>query len=310
MKKFVPNTLSLSKPSWIRVPFPAGRNVDSLRKLKTQKKLHTVCESALCPNIGICWDSGQATFMIMGNGCSRDCFFCALKGPLQPIDYNEPLRVAEAVKSMGLKHAVITSVTRDDVPDGGASVFVDTITCIRKLCLNTSVEVLIPDFMGNRQALAQVTNARPDILGHNIETIPRLYQTVRPASDFSRSLNLLETVKTLNPSIITKSGLMVGLGEIEDEILETFGYLQSVGVDILTIGQYLRPGPGQLPVIRYYHPDEFICLKTMALAMGFLWVESGPLVRSSFQAEKQASFFKNRNKETQDGTGRFQKSFR
>ncbi len=296
MKQYYPNTHSPPKPHWIRVPIPTGKNVESIQDLKTRKQLHTVCESALCPNIGICWGAGQATFMIMGNGCTRDCVFCAVKGEPQPIDSNEPLRVAEAVKTMELKHAVITSVTRDDLPDGGASSFADTITSIRKLCPKTSVEILIPDFKGSRQALARVVNAKPDILGHNIETASRLYEKVRPGAVFSRSLRLFEIIKTNRPSMITKSGLMVGLGETESEVLDVFGALRSVDVDILTIGQYLRPGPEQLPVARYYHPDEFARLKKKALGMGFSWVESGPLVRSSFQAEKQAVFFKLREK--------------
>jgi lipoic acid synthetase len=285
-----------AKPDWIRVPVPTGKNVAFIRELKNKKHLHTVCESALCPNIAECWDAGQATFMILGNGCTRDCSFCAVKGKPQRIDPKEPKRVAEAVRAMRLKHAVITSVTRDDLPDGGASYFVDTISAIRKLCPKTSVEILIPDFKGSRKAIALVSNALPDILGHNIETVSRLYTEVRPGAVFSRSLRLLEIIKTHRPSMITKSGLMVGLGESESELLDVFGALRSVDVDILTIGQYLRPGPDQLPVERYYDPDEFIMLKHKAEEMGFLWVESGPLVRSSYMAEKQADYFLKRKK--------------
>jgi len=282
----------LLKPDWIRVPVPSGKNVAAIRALKTRKNLHTVCESALCPNMGTCWSAGQATFMIMGNGCTRNCCFCAVKGEVQAIDPNEPWCVAEAVKSMGLKHAVITSVTRDDLMYGGASIFADTITNIRKLCPDTSIEVLIPDFSGSFQALSVVIEAQPNIVNHNIETVMRLYPDVRPGADFSRSINLLKAVKRIDPAMITKSGLMVGLGENEIEIYDTLASLRSVDVDILTLGQYLRPGPGQLPVNRYYNPDEFIILKQKAEAMGFSWVASGPLVRSSFQAEKQAHFFK------------------
>ncbi len=296
MKPHLQNILSPLKPQWIRAPFPTGKNVAFIRELKNRKSLHTVCESALCPNLGTCWDAGQATFMIMGDGCTRDCAFCNINGNPQSIDSSEPKRVAEAVRSMGLRHTVITSVTRDDLPDGGASLFADTIASIRKMCPETSVEILIPDFKGNRQALVRVVKARPDILGHNIETVPRLYLTVRPGADFEKSLKLLETVKNIHPSMITKSGLMVGLGETEEEVSGAFEFLRSVDVDILTIGQYLRPGPGQLPVARYYHPDEFISLRKRALEMGFSWVESGPLVRSSFQAEKQALFVKNLKK--------------
>ena len=294
MKQTIPKPQPLSKPDWIRVPVPTGKQVASIRELKQKKQLHTVCESALCPNIGTCWSAGQATFMIMGSGCTRDCAFCAVNGTVQPPDHGEPQRVAEAVKTMGLKHAVITSVTRDDLPDGGASVFADTIAAIRALCRNTSVEILIPDFKGSRQAWARTARSNPDILGHNMETVPRLYPMVRAGADFSTSLTLLESVKTLNPRMITKSGLMVGLGETREELTDVFGLLRSAGVDILTLGQYLRPGPVQWPVARYYHPDEFMALKSTALETGFLWVESGPLVRSSFQAEKQAAFFKGR----------------
>jgi lipoic acid synthetase len=286
-----------AKPDWIRVPALTGKNVAFIRELKNKKHLHTVCESALCPNIAECWDAGQATFMILGNGCTRDCSFCAVKGKPQRIKPKEPMRVAEAVRAMGLKHAVITSVTRDDLLDGGASYFADTVSFIRKLCPKTSVEILIPDFKGSRKAIARVANALPDILGHNIETVPRLYQKVRPEAVFSRSLRLLKIIKANSPSMITKSGLMVGLGESESEILDVFEALRSVDVDILTIGQYLRPGPDQLPVERYYDPDEFIMLKHKAEEMGFSWVESGPLVRSSYLAEKQADYFLKRKKE-------------
>ena len=282
------------KPSWIRVPIMTGEKAASLRKLKTDKQLHTVCESALCPNIGICWGDGQATFMIMGPGCTRDCRFCAVNGMVRPVDPDEPERVAGAVKAMGLKHAVVTSVTRDDLPDGGAYVFAALIAALRRKSPETSVEILIPDFQASRSALEQVVRAAPDILGHNVETVPRLYSAVRPQADFRMSVNVLETAKSIQPLIITKSGLMVGLGETHAEVLEVFRCLRKADVDILTIGQYLQPGKKQLPVVRYYHPDEFAALKAEALDMGFGWVESGPLVRSSYQAEKQAEYFKTR----------------
>jgi lipoic acid synthetase len=297
MKTRLQNSDCPAKPDWIRVPAPTGKKVAFIRELKNKKHLNTVCESALCPNIAKCWDAGQATFMILGNGCTRNCSFCAVKEKPQRIDPKEPRRVAEAVSAMGLKHAEITSVTRDDLPDGGASYFADTISSIRKQCPKTSVEILIPDFKGSRKAIARVANAVPDILGHNIETVSRLYPKVRPGAVFSRSLRLLEIIKTHRPSMITKSGLMVGLGESESEVLDVFGALRSVDVDILTIGQYLRPGPGQLPVDRYYDPDEFTMLKHRAEEMGFSWVESGPLVRSSYLAEKQADYFLKRNKD-------------
>lgn len=294
MKPDSRHTKVLPKPSWIRASIPTGKTVASLRELKKQQHLNTVCESALCPNIGTCWGAGQATFMILGTGCTRDCLFCAVNGKPQPIDPCEPMRVAEAVQSIGLKHVVVTSVTRDDLADGGASLFVEVVMSIRKQCPETSVELLIPDFQNSLPALMQVVKAAPDILGHNMETVPRLFTKIRPEADYDKSIKLLATVKTINPSLITKTGLMVGLGETEEEIADTLVHLREAKVDILTIGQYLRPGMKQVPVVRYYHPDEFARIKTEALEMGFTWVESGPLVRSSFQAEKQAQFFKHR----------------
>ncbi|MDO9264057.1 MAG: lipoyl synthase [Desulfosalsimonadaceae bacterium] len=278
-----------AKPPWIRVKLPNTDQVRFIRDLKSRQHLHTVCESALCPNIGECWANDHATFLLLGEGCTRQCAFCGVSKNLQPVDETEPERVAEAVAAMGLKHAVITSVTRDDLSDGGAGHFAAAIRHIRKLCMDTTIELLIPDFVGSRDSLETVLAAQPDILGHNMETVFRLYPKVRPGAGFNRSLSLLETVKAVRPDMIIKSGIMVGLGETTDEILETITSLKSAGVDILTIGQYLRPGPSQLPVERYYHPDEFAKLKESAMNLGFSWVESGPLVRSSYGSKQQAS---------------------
>lgn len=276
------------KPPWIRVRLPAGKGVDAIRSIREGLRLHTVCESALCPNIGECWEAGHATFMILGDGCTRNCGFCGVSNHPRPIDGAEPAHVADAIRSMGLKHAVVTSVTRDDIDDGGAGHFVDTIHRIRATSPDTTIEVLIPDFLGSRSSLEKVVAARPDILSHNMETVPRLYGKVRPGAQFKRSIALLKTTKSLAPGLITKSGLMVGLGETADEIIDVFGRLRKAGVDILTIGQYLRPGPENLPVARYYHPDEFVQLGKAAYGLGFSWVESGPLVRSSYRSEQQA----------------------
>lgn len=283
-KEFYP----IAKPPWIRVRLPRQDQVQSIRDLKNRQRLHTICESALCPNIGECWAMGHATFMILGNGCTRHCAFCGVAKDPQPVDEAEPKRVFEAVRAMGLKHAVITSVTRDDLSDGGASHFASTIYQIRKTCADTTIEVLIPDFTGSRKSIETVMAACPDILGHNMETVSRLYPKVRPGADFIRSLTLLKTVKLIAPEMITKSGIMVGLGETFDEIFETMDMIQAAGVDILTIGQYLRPRAGNAPVEHYYHPDEFTMFKDAAMNLGFLWVESGPLVRSSYRAGQQA----------------------
>ena len=277
-----------AKPAWIRVRLPSGPAYEAVRDLKHRKQLHTVCESALCPNIGECWQMGHATFMILGDGCTRNCRFCAVGDQPEPPDPNEPRRVAEAVCRMGLKHAVITSVTRDDLPDGGAGLFAATIAAIRHISSETTVEVLIPDFQGSRAALDIVMAAGPDILGHNVETVPKLYLRARPKADYQQSLTLLKTVKATDPEMVTKSGIMVGLGETESELLETIAQIRDAGVDILTLGQYLRPGPAHLPVRRYYPPAEFESLKARAQRMGFSWVEAGPLVRSSYRAERQA----------------------
>lgn len=278
----------LVKPSWIRVRLPCGPAFESLRELKNRKHLKTVCEAALCPNIGECWRMGHATFMILGDGCTRNCRFCAVGNQPRPLDAREPRRVVEAVSAMGLRHAVITAVTRDDLADGGAAVFADTISAIRKNCPGTSVEVLIPDFQGSQSALDRVRTARPDILGHNVETVPALYSTARPQADYQQSLSLLARAKRGAGQMIVKSGIMVGLGETYEQLVETIKQIRDTGTDILTIGQYLRPGREHLPVIRYYPPEAFETLKSEAEKMGFSWVEAGPLVRSSYRAERQA----------------------
>ncbi|MFN0145547.1 MAG: lipoyl synthase [Dehalococcoidia bacterium] len=278
------------KPPWLKVRFPAGENFQRLQELMRGQELHTVCEEARCPNIGECWGRGTATFMILGDTCTRSCGFCAVKtGRPGAVDRGEPARVALAIQRMGLGHAVITSVNRDELPDGGASIFAETIAWTRKLCPETTVEVLIPDFKGNWDALATVCGAGPEILNHNTETVPRLYQTVRPQGEYVRTLELLRRAKELDPESRTKSGLMVGLGETRDELLAVFADLARQGVDILTVGQYLRPTAAHLPMVRYWHPDEFTELRERALALGFQHVEAGPLVRSSYHAEAQAS---------------------
>ena len=276
------------KPPWLKVRFPGGENYMRLKSIMRDGGLHTVCEEAHCPNIGECWEAGTATFMILGDTCTRACGFCAGKsGRPDALDRLEPMRVANAVREMGLTHAVVTSVNRDDEPDGGASIFAATIRMIRRLAAGTSVEVLIPDFMGNWDALATVMDARPEILNHNTETVPRLYRRVRPKGRYERTLELLRRAKELDPDAITKSGVMVGLGETKHELLMVFADLVDRGVDVLTLGQYLRPSVKHLPLVRYYHPDEFAELRGEALALGFRHVEAGPLVRSSYHAERQ-----------------------
>lgn len=249
--------------------------------------LHTVCEEAHCPNAGECWEAGTATFLILGDTCTRSCGFCAVKsGRPDGLDTAEPLRVARAVREMGVSHAVVTSVNRDDLTDGGAAAFAETIRRIRELSPGTTVEVLIPDFMGDWDALATVMAARPQVLNHNMETAHRLYPRVRPKARYERSLELLRRAKELDPAAVTKSGLMVGLGETKRELLLVFADLVDAGVNALTLGQYLRPSLKHLPVDRYYHPDEFAELKAEALALGFRHVEAAPLARSSYHAER------------------------
>jgi lipoic acid synthetase len=270
------------------VRFRGGPNYQRLVGLMREERLHTVCEEARCPNIGDCWERGTATFLILGDVCTRSCGFCAITtGRPGQIDELEPFRVAESVARLGLQHAVITSVNRDDVDDGGASIFARTIRLVRRRCPGTSIEVLIPDFMGNWEALGTVMAARPNILNHNTETVPRLYGRVRPKARYERTLELLRRARALDPSVVTKTGIMVGLGETRAEIQAVLEDLRAIDCDVLTVGQYLRPDAEHLPVERYYHPDEFAELKQTALALGFKHVESGPLVRSSYHADEQ-----------------------
>jgi len=282
--------LRVPKPEWLKAPAPLGENYRNLKTLARRLGLHTVCESAQCPNIGECWNHRTATFMLLGDVCTRRCGFCAVpKGRPGPIDWDEPRRVAEAVATLGLKHAVVTSVNRDDDNLGGARIFAETIREIRALVPHCAVEVLIPDFQGLDEALRIVLDARPDILNHNTETVPRLYPAVRSGARYPRSLRLLANVKKFAPGMLSKTGVMVGLGESMEELLEVFRDLAAQQVDILTVGQYLRPSKDHLPIARFYTPEEFRTLKQEALARGFRHVESGPLVRSSYHAHEQAS---------------------
>src|SRR6202034_2186806 len=277
------------KPEWLKARAPMGENYHDLKRLARSLGLHTVCESAHCPNIGECWHHKTATFMMLGNLCTRRCGFCAVpKGRPEPIDFDEPRRVAEAVAALGLKFAVITSVNRDDDTIGGARACVMVIEEIRRQAPGCQVEVLIPDLQGNEEAIRLVVEARPEIFDHNTESVPRLYRVVRSGARYERTLRLLQFAKEINPNIVTKSGVMVGLGEEMDELLTVYRDLASVGVNVLTIGQYLRPSKDHLPIARYYTPDEFAFMKREALAMGFRHVESGPLVRSSYHAHEQA----------------------
>jgi len=277
------------KPSWLRAKAPMGENYHNLKKLARGLNLHTVCESAQCPNIGECWNHKTATFMLLGNTCTRRCGFCAVpKGRPEAIDFDEPLRVAEAVEALGLKFAVVTSVNRDDDNYGGARVFAATIEEIHKRVPDCSVEVLIPDFQGIEDCLRIVMDAQPQVLNHNTETVPRLYRAVRSGARYQRTLDLLANVKKINPPMTSKTGVMVGIGESTDELLEVFRDLAARKVDILTVGQYLRPSRDHLPVARLYPPEEFLFLKEEAMKMGFKHVESGPLVRSSYHAHEQA----------------------
>jgi lipoic acid synthetase len=279
------------KPSWLRAKAPGGENFHQLKKLARGLALHTVCESAQCPNIGECWNHKTATFMLLGDICTRRCGFCAVpKGRPQPLDLDEPRRVAEAVATLGLKHAVITSVNRDDDNLGGARIFAETIRQVREIAPECRIEVLIPDFQGLDEALQIVLAARPDVLNHNTESVPRLYRVVRSGARYERTLRLLENAKKFSPGMkmITKSGVMVGLGESMTELVDVFRDLAARKVDILTVGQYLRPSRDHLPIARFYTPEEFAYLKEEALRLGFRHVESGPLVRSSYHAHEQA----------------------
>ncbi len=281
---------SRRKPEWLRVRMPSGETYNRVRQLMRSKALHTVCEEAMCPNIGECWGRGTATFLLLGDVCTRSCAFCNIRtGRPGALDEEEPLRVAQAVKAMNLKHAVLTSVNRDELPDGGAHIFARSIELIHTMVPGCTVEVLIPDFKGSRAALQQVMDARPEILNHNVETVPRLYRTIRPQAIYERSLHVLEMAKEMAPEIMTKSGIMVGLGETWEEVLQVMRDLRARQVDVLTIGQYLRPSAHNVPVVRYWTPDEFRQLQVEGMALGFKWVESAPLVRSSYHADVQAA---------------------
>jgi len=277
------------KPSWLKARAPVGENFHNLKKLARGLGLHTVCESAQCPNIGECWDHHTATFMLLGDICTRRCGFCAVpKGRPEAIDWDEPRRVAEAVATLGLRHAVVTSVNRDDDNVGGAKIFAETIRQIRELIPECRVEVLIPDFQGLEEPLRIVLEAKPNVLNHNTETVPRLYRAVRSGARYKRTLDLLANAKQWDPATVTKSGVMVGIGEETSELIDVFRDLGERRVDILTIGQYLRPSKDHLPMTRYYTPAEFVSLKKEALKFGFKHVESGPLVRSSYHAHEQS----------------------
>jgi len=283
------------RPEWLKVRLPSGPNSLELKGLMRGLELHTVCEEARCPNLGECWEQRTATFLILGDTCTRACGFCAIKsGRPTLLDRREPLRVAEAVRHLGLQHVVITSVTRDDLPDGGAAIFAECIRKVREYVPGCSVEVLIPDLMGNWEALAVIMEAQPDVLNHNTESVPRLYHIVRPKAKYERSLELLRRARELDPPVITKSGVMVGIGETRQELREVFADLRRVDCDVLTIGQYLRPTPRHLPIDRYYTPEEFRELREEALAMGFAHVEAGPLVRSSYHARDQVTHLRRR----------------
>jgi lipoyl synthase len=275
-------------PPWIRTRVVEGENFKELKQLVQSRNLHTVCEEAKCPNIFDCWSRRTATFMILGDVCTRACRFCAVtSGRPVELDIGEPLRVAESVAQLGLRHAVITSVDRDDLADGGAGMFARTIKAIRRRSPGTTIEVLTPDFQGDLSAVQTVVEARPDIFNHNTETVPRLYARIRPKAVYANSLALLQHVKRLAPEMMTKSGLMVGLGETESELLDVFRNMRAHDIDVLTVGQYLRPSKKHAEVARYYRPEEFVQLKQQAMEMGFAHVEAGPMVRSSYHADEQ-----------------------
>lgn len=283
-----PSSKPQRRPEWIKVRAPGGESYGFLKDLMRSKKLHTVCEEAMCPNIGECWGSGTATFLIMGDICTRSCGFCDITtGRPAPLDWEEPERVAQAVHQMNLRHVVVTSVNRDERKDGGAPIFALVIERIRVLQPGCSIEVLIPDFKGSEAALKIVMDARPEILNHNVETVPRIFREVQPQDKYEWALKTLRNAKRMEPDVLTKSGIMVGLGEEFDEVVAVMQDLASINVDILTIGQYLQPSRKHLPIARYYRPEEFESLKKIGREMGFRWVESGPLVRSSYRAEQQ-----------------------
>lgn len=279
-------TLGERRPDWLKVRLPAGENYFRLKSLMRGKALHTVCEEARCPNVAECWGQGTATFLILGDICTRACRFCAVKTGMPTVtDLEEPERVADAVKTMGLRHAVITSVNRDDLKDGGARIYARTIDAVRRDNPGTSIEVLVPDFKGSRESLETVLEARPEILAHNIETVPALYKRVRPGANYRQSVELLRRSREIAPDVLRKTGIMVGLGETRTQIAEVMEDLvETAAVDIFTVGQYLRPTKEHHPVMRFYHPDEFHELARLGTEIGFRHVESGPLVRSSYHA--------------------------
>ncbi len=282
------DTTPIRRPSWIRVRAPSGETYEWLQDLMRRKALHTVCEEAGCPNMGECWGSGTATFLMLGDVCTRTCGFCDVRhGRPQELDWDEPERVAQAVKAMDLKHAVITSVNRDDRADGGAPIFAAVIRRIREIHPGCSVEVLIPDFKGSQEALKMVMEERPEILNHNVETVPRLFRLVQPQDRYEWSEAVLRGARRMDPEVLTKSGIMVGLGETVDEVRAVMDDLRAWGVDILTLGQYLQPSRRHLPIARYYSLEEFEELKQYGLGIGFRWVEAAPLVRSSYHAAEQ-----------------------
>jgi lipoyl synthase len=279
----------LPKPDWLKVRFPAGERYGQIKDVLRRHQLHTVCEEARCPNIGECFNNGEATFMILGAVCTRSCGFCAVRsGRPSELDLFEPVRLARTVEILGLDYAVITSVNRDDLADGGASIFAACIRAVRHRRPHCDVEVLIPDLAANWDALATIVRAQPIVLNHNTETVPRLYRRVRPKARYERSLELIQRVKQIDPAMTTKSGLMVGLGETIDELAETMADLRAQDCDLLTVGQYLRPDAKHLPVVRYYHPDEFAGIRAIGEGLGFSHVEAGPFVRSSYHAGEQA----------------------
>lgn len=276
-----------SRPEWLKVRLPTGPTYENLRRLMRSKELHTVCEEAHCPNMAECWGAGTATFMILGDTCTRSCGFCAVTtGRPGTVDLEEPARVGEAVARMGIDHAVVTSVNRDELPDGGASIFAATIREIRRQSPGTTVEVLIPDFQGSPEALDAVLDAHPEVLSHNVETVPRLYARVRPQARYERSLGVLKRIAEHGDGIVCKTGVMLGLGETKDEVVATMRDVVAQGTHVITIGQYLRPSSMHLPIERYWTPEEFRELRDEGMAMGFRHVESGPLVRSSYHAER------------------------
>lgn len=288
--QILPTPLPARRPEWLKVRIPGGDNYFDLKRIMRGHALHTVCESARCPNVGECWEHRTATFMILGDLCTRRCGFCAVpKGrPAGEVDEAEPERVAAAAAAMGLKYVVVTSVDRDDLGDGGSTIFARTLEALRREIPGIKVEVLIPDFRGSDVALETVLRARPDVLNHNLETVPRLYSVARRGSLYERSLRLLRRSREINPAIPTKSGLMAGLGETFQELCGVLADLAAAGVSIVTIGQYLRPSRDQLPVARFYAPEEFAALRQEGLRLGLRHVESGPLVRSSYHAHEQA----------------------